>query len=313
MLINLFFIFNCIVLIFVSFEVFAKDEMPGEETMHPLSLLPTEISGWSPERDDEIYTRDNLFDYMNGAGEIYLAYNFSQLFVREYNKKSAPPIIVEIYQMSTSEDAYGIFTQDTDGDEVAIGQEAIYAKGLLRFWKGKIFTRILASKETNKTKSVVLEIGRMIAESINQESKKPILVDFIPSQGLLPKSIRYFHKLVSLNSHYYISDSNILDLDENTEVILARYQNGKDKVRLLLIGYWDPEQAKAAYIQFVQIYLKDNPVTNSEIQITKTENGEFVSARKLNRFVILIFEADNQTTCKWLNKAIVEKLEKAFK
>ena len=73
--------------------------------MEWLESLPVQIDGWSTAERDQLYTRDNIFDYMNGAGEMYLAYDFKKLFFREYTRPSAPPIIVEIYEMKSSGDA----------------------------------------------------------------------------------------------------------------------------------------------------------------------------------------------------------------
>lgn len=147
-------------------------------------LLPKTIYGWEAAAKDNLFDRRTIFDYMNGAGEIYLAYDFRILLVREYTGKSSPPIAAEIYQMSSSEDAYGVFSQDPDGEEVEVGQGALYGMGLLRFWKGKIFVRILAEKETAESKSAVMALGKKIAEAIPAKGGKPALLDWIPSEGL---------------------------------------------------------------------------------------------------------------------------------
>jgi hypothetical protein len=294
---------------FTSNRFYAKEGILEKKTLNLLMILPQEISGYVTEREDEIYTRENLFDYINGAAELYLAYDFSELLVREYIKNSAPTIAVEIYHMSTSEDAFGIFTQETDGEVVDIGHNAIYSKGLLRFWEGKIFTRIFASYEGKDTRAIIMKIGLLIAQSISQVSKKPIMTNLLPSKGLQFQTIRYFHKMVSLNSHYYIADQNIFNLNEDTKAILARYKKGNQKIRLLLIEFPDQNKTMEAYGQFVQIYMGEQPVLNSELQWLKIENSEVISTRKVGRFIITIFEADSPSTCIWLDTAIVEKLK----
>ena len=51
-------------------------------------LLPGEIAGWKPAGEDRMFTRENIFDYMDGAGEIYLAFGFRQVLVRESSPRS---------------------------------------------------------------------------------------------------------------------------------------------------------------------------------------------------------------------------------
>ncbi len=200
-------------------------------------ILPRQISGWIAKAEDQVFDRDHIFDYLDGAGEVYLAFDFRYVIVREYAKEGGPAVVVEVYQMGSSEDAYGVFTHDTDGEEVVCGQEAIYAAGLLRFWKDKVFVRILAEHETRATRQLVLKIGELIARAIPGEGKRPDLLGFLPSTGLRRQTIRYFHTLVSLNSHYYLSKANLLRLSPETEAFLADYELEGGKAKSLVIRY----------------------------------------------------------------------------
>jgi len=49
--------------------------------------------------------------------------------------------------MGTSEDAFGVFTHDTDGDRIDIGQEARYRPGWLSFWQNRFYVSIYLEKE----------------------------------------------------------------------------------------------------------------------------------------------------------------------
>ena len=304
---------SAIVILSSELFAFAQENTMEKNSIQLCALLPEQISGWSAKSAGEIFTRETIFDYMDGAGEIYLAYDFERLFVCEYGKASAPAIVVEIYQMASSADAYGIFTHDSDGEPVALREEALYGGGYLRFWKGTTFVRILAEKETTETKAAVMAIGGMIADAISEKSQKPVLVTCLPEEGLLKSEVKYFHQLVSLNVLYYVADSNIFNLNTQTDVILARYQGTAFQSRLLLIAYPGVDEAQTAYRQFVQGYFPDKPTTLADIQVEQVEKGEFVSARQTGRFLILVFEARNQTTCEQLTKATEEKLKGAFK
>ena len=160
-----------LLIISIPLGILSAQGGPGGEELALDKFLSKTIYGWEAAAKDNLFDRKTIFDYMNGAGEIYLAYDFRILLVREYTKKSSPPIVAEIYQMSSSEDAYGVFSQDPDGEEVDLGQGALYGMGLLRFWKGKIFVRILAEKETAESKAAVMALGKKIAEAIPDKGK----------------------------------------------------------------------------------------------------------------------------------------------
>ncbi len=267
-----------------------------------LKLLPGEIAGWTASVEDQVFDRDNIFDYMDGAGENYLAFDFQLLFVREYAKPDSPSIVVEIYQMGSSGDAFGVFTQDTDGEEVDCGQDAIYAAGLLRFWKDTVFVRILADKETPEAKSAVMKIGGAIAAAIPGVGKRPQLISVLPAEGLKSKSLRYFHTLISLNVHYYLVNANILNLSPETQVAMARYQKDGSQAYLLLVGYRSAERAYDAYGRFVEMFLLERFVPDVQVQPKKLENGKFAGIVRKGQYLIIVLDADTESLLEWLVK-----------
>ncbi|MFH1862636.1 MAG: DUF6599 family protein, partial [bacterium] len=85
---------------------------------------------------------EELFDYMDGGAELYLEYEFRALFVREYHFHEGGDLCVEIYKYSKPEDAYGIFSLDTTGVAVEIGQGGKKTPSAVRFWKYRYYVRI---------------------------------------------------------------------------------------------------------------------------------------------------------------------------
>ena len=271
--------------------------------------LPSETSGWKTGREDQAFTRDNIFDYMDGGGEIYLAYDFQFVFVREYVRDDAPSIVAEIYQMSSSQDAFGVFTHDIDGDEIDLGQGAIYAAGLLRFWKDKIFVRILADSETPEAKAVIMKLGTTIVRAISQDGEKPGLVKALPTEGLRPKSLCYFHTLISLNAHYYLANVNILNLSPETRVVMARYEKDGSEARLLLVGYPTVERAVDAHGRFVEMFLLERFEADRKVPPKKLEDAKYAGVVRSGKYLIIVVEADKKPVLDWLTKTISQNLE----
>lgn len=274
------------------------------------NLLPLTVLGWTPSEEDAVFTRETIFEYMNGAGELYLAYDFDVLLVRQYEKPAAPPIVVELYQMQTSADAYGLFVHDTDGEPVALGAGAFYSAGYAWFWKGNLFGRIMADRETEESKAAVLALGKLITDTFSQDGAPPELLAYLPPDGLLPRTIRYFHTIMALNAHYYLADENLLNLDEQTNVVLATYQQANRNVRLLLVQYPNPDLAQTAFDQFVSGYWQSSSATGSPMVIKQREDAQWGSARRAGAFVILVFEAPDETTCVNLTETTMKLLGK---
>lgn len=269
-------------------------------------LLAQEMSGYKADGEDEFYDRQTTFRYMDGAAELYRSFAFKLLMVRRYVKTNTPAIIVELFDMGLAEDAFGIFTFETGGEDAGVGQGSDYGGGLLRFWKGKFFANVYAEQETPSTKQDVVEIAKAIAGSLGQEGQKPKLIDYLPEQGLSERSIRYFHLHQSLNYHYFVSHQNILRLGEKTNAVLASYllPQTKDKTFLLLIQYPSQKLAGEALQSFVKAYMPEASTSKA----IKTENGRWAAAQSHREYVMVVFEAPNKEKAEELIQATKKML-----
>ncbi|MGC8835010.1 MAG: DUF6599 family protein [Armatimonadota bacterium] len=270
--------------------------------------LPEGVGGWVRAGPDKQFAGREIFTYMDGAGELYLAYAFKSLTVREYRNPPQPPIVLELYDMSNPSDAFGVFTLDIDGTQVNIGKGGIYSAGLLRFWKGRYFVRVITQQETPASKAAVLGLAEKASDAVSDEGDLPVVVRAVPQEGLLKNEIRYFHTTVPLNLHYYLSEHNILGLSKETEVVLARYQLGSRKVRILVCLYPNRQQALNAHRAFAKDYLRTNPKA-SGVTTACVERGLYAGAALSNRVLVLGFEFDSARLC----AAFIEKVKKSIR
>jgi len=86
--------------------------------------LPRQVMGWAVEGEDRFFNDQTIFEYIDGSGEVYRAYNLRQCLARTYSKAGSPGIVLDVFDMGTSADAFGVFTHDMDGEAIAIGQDA---------------------------------------------------------------------------------------------------------------------------------------------------------------------------------------------
>ncbi|MDY7032198.1 MAG: DUF6599 family protein, partial [Thermodesulfobacteriota bacterium] len=250
-------------------------------------ILPKTFHGWKLSGEPERYSPKNLFDYINGGAELYLSFGFKELYVARFHKDKAPPFEVDLFDMGSSEDAFGVFRHDLEDEDVGIGQGSEYGGSWLRFWKGQYYVYIYSEGEGTSTKEALLGLGRKIAERIETPGAKPDLVNKIPKQGVIPKSLRFFHNHASLNYYYYIASENILHLSEKTNGIFVKYSEGEHKVPLILIEYLNPTQADTAYNDFLANYL---PEAKRE-DVIQTENGKWAGGIPHGQYLIIVLDA----------------------
>ena len=208
--------------------------------------------------------------------------------------------MLDIFDMGSSEDAFGVFTYQQDGEPIDIGQGALSGPGWLNFWKDRFFISIYAEEETVDAESAVRELGKGVADRITSMGPKPDILSRLPQEGLEPNSIRYFHDNEMLDYHYYLSDENILKLGHDTKATLADYRMGKEEARLLLVAYPDPEKGERAFAGLLAHYLPD--LNNGGA--VRLENGLWATASLRGNLLIFVLEADSPELARNLLKQV---------
>jgi hypothetical protein len=220
-------------------------------------LLPDSVGGWEIGRADQIYTRENLYDYIDGGAELYLSYGFKRALSRVYGLPEESEMIVDIFEMDSPQNAFGVFAHSRETIETDFGQGSQHAPGFLTFWKDTYLVTVLASPETPKSKEAIVQVAASIDLAIVSEGPLPEILILLPQEDLVEASIRYFHHHVWMNAHYFVSDDNILNIDNTTEALLAKYGGRERGHLLLLVQYPREEDAQAAYEQFISRFLPE--------------------------------------------------------
>ncbi|MEW6368798.1 MAG: DUF6599 family protein [Acidobacteriota bacterium] len=259
--------------------------------------LPRQIGEWRAEGTDQTYDRKSIYQYIDGGAELYLAYDFQQVLARTFTGPGQGEIVLEVYEMGSAADAFGVFTSEREEADAGIGQGSEFGGGLLRFWKGDFFVSVMASTGGEGTDAAVLEIGKEVAAAILENGAEPELLNVLPDTGCNRDRIRYFHMPLQLEKHYFVADENILGLSPKTECVLAECPLPEsDPITLLVVRYEQPSLAGAAYSNFLNIYMPE--ATNG---VAKMENGGWTMARCSGRLVKIVFDSpDEERAATWM-------------
>ncbi|HIE51600.1 MAG TPA: hypothetical protein EYP85_07550 [Armatimonadetes bacterium] len=256
-------------------------------------LLAPKVAGerWQPTSEVQIYDRETLYHYLNGGAEFYLAYDFQRLGQREFRQATGSNLVVELYEMASSADAYGVFSSDPTGEKVSVGTAGVYGYGLLKFWQGRLFARLLALDAPEGVKPDLLTFGQRLAALV-PPGPRPALVEALSPRGLVPDSERFFHTQRSLNSFYYLSEANLLHLSRETQAVLADYREGQQRTKVLVVDYPHPRTAQAALRDFARHYLRVPLPAGQKTAATRLENGRYAGGRQVSpRRLLFILES----------------------
>ena len=315
-----------IVLVCLPAALIATPDNTGGTMTEPKPSLPMTVGLWTRPESPQLITTDTIFDYMNGAGERYLGYCFDQLEVYEYKASKQKEILVELYYMKNSDDAFGLLSLDWGGDTVDLSKppshesspvqsewpRALYGKGLLRLWSDTVYARVMAYQETPESKEAVLSLGRTIAEG-RKNLPQPELMSSPPDTvqpgwTLLKDRISFFRTHLVLNSLYYLGHENMLDLDHSSRAVSAVYEKedplrGHIRIQLIKIKYASFERALAALARFHKSYLPEHPLSEKsgsaeEIGDTYPIEDGWLGYKLSSDSITFVFECPDRETAR---------------
>lgn len=256
----------------------------------PAGSIPSGIMGWKAEESDRRFDNETLYDYIDGSAEMFLSFGFTHVFNRIYSRINQPDIILDIFYMNSSFDAYGVFTHSVGKHDKEFGQQSQRAEGAVIFWKANYYVSILSHPETPDSKEAIHKLASVIDDVIVKTGELPPVLDYLPQEGLLPESIRYFRHYNWINSHTFISNDNILNIDQKTHGILAQYKQGNDNAIFLIIMYPETGDAENALKKFISGY--NNSLKPDETNELK--EGFWTGVKTVKGFLIGVFNSSSK-------------------
>ncbi len=162
-----------------------------------LSALVPKLALWSLTEAPRSYFPDDLFEYIDGAAESYLGYDFRELLVADLEKTGTEATLtLEIYDMGLPLNAFGIFAAERYPDNKVVGLGDLgYIEGeALNFLAGRFYVKMLAFGLGEATESTLAEVGAKVAAGIKAGGGLPALVGAFPKDNLVARSEKYVKK-----------------------------------------------------------------------------------------------------------------------
>jgi hypothetical protein len=180
-------------IIFFVFAVLFAPHNVFSETKTMESLVPKNApNGWALKRVPETFTRETLFEHIDGQADLFLQYGFEGSVFAVYRKgdSSEDKIDVDIYNMGNSLQAFGLFSRFRQEESPAgIGLNSYMEDRYAFFYKGKYFVALQA---TDSNPSILKRLAQEIESRISDDSTPPKEIGYFPKNGLKPGSIEYF-------------------------------------------------------------------------------------------------------------------------
>lgn len=181
------------------------------------------IEGWNAADSIQIYDSSNLWEYINGAADLFIDYGFINLRSCEMSSENVN-IVVDIYNMGSPLNAFGMYkTERGDVENLFnIGVEAAITAPIQSLLLKDVFYVKINVYEGELSEEKNKKLLQSIAESLPGSNKFPIEFELLPEQNRVNNSDHFTRK-------------SYLGLSELTNCLHANYKDNEDEFQYFVI------------------------------------------------------------------------------
>jgi hypothetical protein len=148
-------------------------------------VLPERIgsTGWIRHPEISRFVGDSLFEYIDGAAEMYHKYDFVELTAAEYHKGEGT-ITADVYRFTNSDRAFGMYTtlRPDMPDTIMLGVEGFTFGANWVYVKGPYIANVYAYEDSEEMISAVRSIAARIEARLLGTAEKPPTFDLFPEE-----------------------------------------------------------------------------------------------------------------------------------
>ena len=254
------------------------------------NILPS-IKGWDREVNDVVYDNYTLWEYIDGAADIYLSYDFENLFIATYTDNEGKKINVELYRHSTPENAFGIYTAERMADYsfVDIGVQGYYEPGILNFLSGQYYVKMSSAGKPVAGKEAFLEIAAAVIDALETDNNWPTVLELFPEEGKAANTESYIARDFLGYSVLHSAFTAEYDMPEKFKMFIISLP-GESEASLMLKSYTD------------QLNEDKITVENGIYVIQDLFNGTVFMAISSNYLIGVINTSNEQLAADYINK-----------
>jgi hypothetical protein len=154
-----------------------------------------DVTGWKQSVEIQTFTPKTLFEYINGAADLYIMYDFQELKVAEYKNEIKASVIVEVYRHKTPTHAFGIYSQErlSNANIIDIGAQGYIEKNVLNFLTGPYYVKINSYNTGAEDKEILLGFAKKVSENLGERGALPSILFSFPPEGRKNNSEKFIN------------------------------------------------------------------------------------------------------------------------
>jgi hypothetical protein len=172
-----------------SVSLFAAEQDASRQEMLKLVGAPLP-AGAVAKHAARFYGPDNLFEYMDGAADIFVLYGVHQLLHLDVQARAAD-ISVDVFDMGSPDTAFGMYAAERSPNFhfIAIGAEGYQYEGMLNFLQDRYYVKLLGFGDG--ADALLDTFARALSARIGTNPSFPSLLAKLPAGSRQPHSEQY--------------------------------------------------------------------------------------------------------------------------
>ena len=169
--------------------------IPAAAKAKLVHLLPDPSEVGAARTGEQKFYSSDLYQYTDGGADVYLDYGLVAMVHQEY-KSSSTDFTLDIYNMGTPANAFGIYAAESSPDYhfLPIGAEGYGTDEILNFLQDEFYVKLSAFSDKEKTGPLLERFAREVSRRIGSSSSMPEFLSLFPENDLVDHSWKYAKK-----------------------------------------------------------------------------------------------------------------------
>jgi len=230
-----------------------------------------EVAGWTQPGEVLIYDADNLWEYINGAAELFVSYGVQSCRTTDLTSGDLT-VTVDLYDMGTPLNAYGVFEREASGESVQVSEAVAalvsppYQALLVR---GSTYAKV-NTFEGELTLAAGQDLLEALASSLDGQTSLPSELQLLPSGEKVAGTEAYqaeaFLGLTELTDCVFAEYAG--EEEESWQVFVV-LPNAASSVWETLAGEWESLENDGSTVLFREVPYR------GFVGVRRTEEGMF--------------------------------------
>jgi len=234
------------------------------------AVLPADngVPGWKKVDNPRVFTKADLYGYIDGGAEVFLEFGFDSLTLQKY-RSGANDVAVEIYRMADPTAAAGIYLmkRGKETPDASFKERHTLNRHQLMFQRHRYYVTINNVSGAEGVRPDLLKFGTLVAGKLPTPVPTAEL-KLLPATELVPGSERLFRGPFALQTLFTLGEGDILQQGNRLTGAAADYKTPAGSYTLLIVDYPDAGAAKKAFAHLqanLDQYLKPTEKTPARL------------------------------------------------